>query len=252
MKPVYIINLKKNTEKYHRCTDTLKLIGIEEAQRFEAIVGKDLDRSYIKNICDPQVLYTLENGRKLDKEISTLGAIGCSLSHIALWEKMISDNISYMYIVEDDAKVVLAKKDDDIIEKLLQSLPDDWDIFYLGCKSVESNEKMMPGGKVIKMNGVYFGSHAYVINQKGAKKLLEKCLPISCQVDSYMSYMNKYYGLNAYRPVDNLVVQYNPEGSSIQDLCVPCFINRHYTYISKMSIILFILLLAYFFKHFLF
>lgn len=246
MKSAYIINLKKFPEKYQRCNDHLKLLGIE-SQKFEAIVGKDLDQSYIKNICDPQVLYTLEHGRKLDREISTIGMIGCSLSHITLWKKLISDNISYMYIFEDDAVPTQALlSQNESIEKLIQTLPDDWDIFYLGAKNMDSNEKAI-SDKIVKMNVIYFGTHAYVINQKGAKKLLEKCFPISCQLDSYMSYMNKYYGLNSYRPVDNLFDQNNPEGSSIQDTCVPCIINRHYTNLSNLIITVLILIILYVF-----
>jgi glycosyl transferase family 25 len=228
-----IICMDMFQEKFKTCSERLEKIGIKSEQ-FSAVVGKDLNFSYIKDICDPKVLYTLENGRNTDNEISTVGMIGCYLSHVKLWEKLVQENLDYMYIFECDAIPITFDKNK--ISNLLQSLPRDWDIFFLGSSIQQSDKEKIINADIIKMNGIYFGTHAYVINKKGAEKLLKKCFPITSQVDSYISYMITYYDVNSYRPKDLFFIQETQDKSTTQDNCVMCYYNRNYYNIYKTII----------------
>ena len=74
--------------KWFKTKEILNRLGINP-QRFSAVYGKNLDDSFINNITHPSVYYSLTYGRSLDEQIPSLGAIGCYLSHIKLWQNLI-------------------------------------------------------------------------------------------------------------------------------------------------------------------
>lgn len=88
------------------------------------------------------------------------GAVGCYLSHYAIWEKMVLENIPHYLIIEDDL----------IVDSLLEFLQKEelekcknYDIVNLS-KRVNLNNKI---------NISFNGAEAYVVSLNGAKKLIE-------------------------------------------------------------------------------
>ena len=228
----FIINLKAQDRKYKRCIESLSTLNIFP-KRFDAINGKELTNEYLHDILDPQVFETIEYGRYLDKEISSVGAIGCSLSHIQLWQNLVNSNSNEYLIFEDDvipSNICTVR----LLNDFINNLPFDWDMCFLGFMHRTTGEKDIgfnidKNKSIHKMNSITFGMHAYLINKKGAEKLLKKVFPLSCQIDSFISYMSMYYRFNAYRPSSPFFLQNNLEGSSIQDNCPSCLITRHPT-----------------------
>lgn len=253
----YVINLKKNMEKYTRLQTTFAGINIKP-ERVEAIYGKDLSDSYIDSVTYPSVQFTINNGRSTDNNIGTLGGIGCYLSHVLLWKMLVDSKEDVFLILEDDAtpSVYSVVEINRFLNSINKAEPD-WDAIYLGWAKpfYSGNKDIKISNDIYKINEITFQTHAYLINKKGAKKLLEKAFPIVDQVDSYMSFMAMYRNFKSYRGV-NYIIQNNIDGSDIQtDLSIKIYINQFDNYSLKIyailimiMIILLISLCVYFYK----
>lgn len=168
---------------------------IKDYEFFDAIDGQTLDINDLSN-----KVFT-----KLSKNY-TKGALGCALSHLALWEKCIELNEPIL-IMEDD--VILSQNFKSHFNNVYNSmLPTDWDIVQLSynCDSVVSfqntsfenchcifgkkktNDEDIKGfvkSKIIpsisRLNHS-FGMSAYIIHPKGAKIIKEKCFPLDNRI----------------------------------------------------------------------
>lgn len=64
---------------------------------------QQIEFQYFDAIEPHQIEGTLQNiGVELKNCSLTKGEIGCFLSHVSLWKKIIDNNLSYMAIFEDD------------------------------------------------------------------------------------------------------------------------------------------------------
>ena len=218
----YIINLEKDKDKYNDSINNLNRINIKP-ERFDAIYINESNNDYIKNITYPSVQYNIKHGRNNHNNIGTNGAIGCYLSHIKLWKMLLQSNEDMFLIFEDDVNVNSSKDD---INNFLNNMNNyDWDFIFLGYMKPFSNNDTRVTTNVYKINSINFGTHSYIINKKGATKLLKYAIPIVDQIDSYISYMASTRNLNAYRPDINYFVQ-NIIGTSIQtDLSIKPYIT---------------------------
>ena len=184
----------------------------------------------------------MEIDRRLHDQIPGLGGIGCYLSHAELWQQLLKepDDDTVYCIVEDDVKVRCNK---DTLDTHLSQLPKDWEFVYLGyARELNMKPKSKTNGdtKYYKQIGdVTHGLQFYIINKSGAKKLLQQCLPITHQVDSYIGYMALYGDLRCYRAKNSLFRQKSHK-SSIQDQCVHCGINSF----SKPTLLIIIVILT--------
>ena len=91
----FVINLKKDTQKRKDIQDSFdsKQIPFEF---FNAVDGKTLSKYPVNlNWYDPWYNYHI-----------TCGEVGCALSHVGIWEKMIEENIEKALIFEDDIDIL--------------------------------------------------------------------------------------------------------------------------------------------------
>jgi GR25 family glycosyltransferase involved in LPS biosynthesis len=224
----FIINLDKFKEKYDKTLKTLSQIGLSP-KRFSAIYGKDVKD--IRSITYPSIDYTLKNGRFVDSDIAKHGAIGCYLSHTQLWKQLLTDDNDAYLIMEDDVFPSISNKDKlyNFIKHVDNTNPY-WDLIFLGwMKPLPLKDKdIFIDNSLYQINDITFGLHAYLINKKGAKLLLEKSFPIVDQLDSYISYMASRGDIKAFRPSLTFFVQQNNESSIQENMSsnIKPFINR--------------------------
>tara|TARA_B100001121_G_C18519989_1_gene540854 strand:- start:97 stop:846 length:750 start_codon:yes stop_codon:yes gene_type:complete len=156
----FVINLDSRKDRLKSIDKDLKKIKLEY-ERFPACDGKKLDK------------YSNDISKYFDKNNKlTPGQIGCSLSHIKIWEKAIKDNNKYTLVLEDDAIIPpnFWKK----INNLLLELPLNYNMILLGCCSCEGeviNNKnyILKGSKNPNSN---WCTTAYIINHNFCKKLI--------------------------------------------------------------------------------
>lgn len=164
----------------------------------------------------------MNHERSCNSQIASMGAIGCYLSHVNIWQQLMNDSEHEMYVVfEDDCDRpnVSVEVINQQVNDTIKQFPD-WDIIYLGdlpLLSIFYPQQKVGNNEIFKVTSMIYGTHAYLINKKGASKLLSKAFPIVFQVDSYMSYQYLNGSLNAYKPYkQNLISQGITTKSSIQ------------------------------------
>jgi glycosyl transferase family 25 len=242
----YIISLKKDETKCNNVIKNLENSGIKNVKKFDAINGKDLSMTlepigykhpFVNVSLSAQ--YTLYNGRKEHKELSSKGAVGCYLSHVLLWKKLVESDNEYMLIFEDDV-VPLYINSYEKINELLNESNGDFDILLLGCNCRDKNK--IEVSKNINKCIFFFELHSYIISKKAANELLKYIYPIDMQIDSYISFYNLINpNFKTYYSKKHLFRQ-SKHISNIQNKCLTCFfLELQDKEINKIKIYKFIL-----------
>jgi len=190
----FVINLKINPDRLRFVDRQLKRVKIKY-QRYEAIYGKELDID--KLVEDKTIVPDLKEKAKLHR-----GSIGCYLSHVDVWKKILDDpDCQIGLIFEDDAIIM-----NNIIPSIydaLNSVPADWDLLYLGSYKLRGknikNKFIKP--VVGNLKGHNSGMFGYLINKRSIPKLLNVLLPIQYQtkdpwIRTNFDKINAYFLIN--------------------------------------------------------
>jgi glycosyl transferase family 25 len=178
----YIINLDRSKERYESIKPYVAQLELP-TERIEAVDGSKLSEEEIKEKVD------LEACRVFLGHTPKRGTIGCSFSHIKVWQTFLKSNYKYALVFEDDVSFE-PNKLKIVMEDLLKN-NDLWDIvnFEIHC-----NRRMPVSVKTLVNNHklcLYLSKSThtgcYMINRKAAKHLLEKALPIKMPVDHYFT-----------------------------------------------------------------
>jgi len=181
--PIIVINLKKDLEKRKKITERLKHFGLKFSF-FDAFYGNDLSINELKKS------YNSINSLQRNCRELRSNEVGCALSHFGVYELMIQKGIEEMLIFEDDA--VLSENFLESL-KVIDLLPKSWEIFLLGYSS---NRKFPCSFKLkLENNKTNFSVgispskraclHGYVINQRGAKRMLSYKESLYQPIDYY-------------------------------------------------------------------
>jgi GR25 family glycosyltransferase involved in LPS biosynthesis len=170
---VVVINLDRRTDRMEILDAQLKELGIEY-ERFSAVDGKELDISPI---------------------------IAGTMSHVQVLKKYQDQKI---LVLEDDALFV-----DDFNEKfeeVMQTIPADWDIFYLGALLPKNTGKVTPVNEHWTRQVFTTGSQAYCINPARVNYFIENLDGYEWYIDIGLRVFAEKY--NAYITQPNLVTQF--------------------------------------------
>jgi GR25 family glycosyltransferase involved in LPS biosynthesis len=170
---VVVINLDRRTDRMEQLVPQLKELGIEY-ERFSAVDGKELDISPI---------------------------IAGTMSHVQVLKKYQDQKI---LVLEDDALFV-----DDFNEKfeeVMQTIPADWDIFYLGALLPKNTGKVTPVNEHWTRQVFTTGSQAYCINPARVNYFIENLDGYEWYIDIGLRVFAEKY--NAYITQPNLVTQF--------------------------------------------
>lgn len=210
---IKVISLKRTPDRLDNFCRSNSHINFEV---FSAIDGKGLekDSTAMREFFSQEINYTD-------------GAYGCALSHIQLWIECIEKNI-IITICEDDC--ILHNEFNNLMDKTLNKLSTEWDIFlwtwnfdsYLAIEyysglnpalilldqeNIKTNQREFQKSKINPQPQKLlraFGTSCYSINPYGAKKLLQKILPLMhCEV--------YFPGINKYIPNNGIDIAMNRE-----------------------------------------
>jgi GR25 family glycosyltransferase involved in LPS biosynthesis len=168
---VVVINLDKRTDRLEKITKQLDDLGIT-FERFSAIDGT-----------------------------GKVPMLAGKDSHIQVWKDNLGKKI---LVLEDDAFFV--DNFQERFDEVIQTLPEDWDVFYLGALLDKKT------GKVIKVNNDWYrqvvstGTQAYCINPR----IMQYCIDAIEVYDGYIDVGLRILAedINAYITQPNLVTQY--------------------------------------------
>ena len=202
---VFVINLKKDSDRLIKFKS--RISGkISNYEIIEGVHGASMTPEEIKNSVSGLYSY-----------FPLKSAVGCALSHIKAWEKIAKTDKPGL-VLEDD--VVPA---DNFSENIDISVPNDFDIFYLGNIGAANpfkkyNDPFIPllkiflpwfkktqiisqdGESITYQPSLPLANHAYIITPKSARHLLNCILVndggvythLDVQILSHLKYMKGY------------------------------------------------------------
>ncbi|HEY8908426.1 MAG TPA: glycosyltransferase family 25 protein [Rhodoferax sp.] len=174
--PVYVISLKDAFERRALIKKHLHTLGIEH-EIIDAVNGEALSPEYLREVNPTQNL--------------SPGQIGCYLSHIQVYERLIAQGTSVALILEDDT--VLHPSVRKFIEYGCQSL--DFDYCFVGSDDAgdagyvyyDSSKPTLLSSQFLTypLSSGPFCLHAYLITLEGAKKRVSCAYPARSAIDHY-------------------------------------------------------------------
>ena len=183
---IFIINMKPCESRWYEVQKRLKDLNIS-AERFEATIGKHLgEQELLKWYCPKK------NKNSYHRNL-TLGEIGCYISHMRVWEHIVTHSIPMCVILEDD--IIIKSHLTNTIESAEKlknwdfiKLSDSRDLAFINTHPLESEFVL---GNYFKVPN---GAQGYILSLEGAKKLLQR-KPFFRPVDVDMQFHTEV-GLN--------------------------------------------------------
>ena len=204
--PIWVINLEWDTERRAFMEHQLRELGVTY-EITKAVDGATLTAEDLTAYSAARA--KMHHGRDL-----VPGEIGCALSHIRLWERVVREAHAHVLVLEDD--VVIGRM---LIEVLscAARFPTDWDFinFATLAPQVPFGEPIHDIHQAAYLRGVIGLTGAYLIRNRGAKKLLSKAFPIRVPIDRFAGGLARC-GLISYGVHPKVAVQRGgPDNSRI-------------------------------------
>ena len=204
----YIICLPKRRKYMQNVVNHFKLNSIfiepilKDTLNVDKLIGqklldknyKEQERTFIKNE---------------DRSFSGLnkGRIACHLSHMKTLQTFLKSNNKNCLILEDDIKITDSQQTLDTLNKVLNSLPKNWEYVNLG-RCWDHCHKDKPVNKWLVKSPKSLCRHAYIVTRNGAKKILDYCLPMKGYPgDWHYSKMIKNNLINGYSTKEQVFLQ---------------------------------------------
>jgi glycosyl transferase family 25 len=214
--PVVVINLPHRTDRWRAVSRRLSAVGLTKLIKAPAVDGTRLEDDNIAallgtsaNVIDaaPRSHLTL-----------TRPAIGCFLSHLAIWRWMLETNLPRVLVFEDDAAPA-AHYDPAHLRSAVTSLSEKCELIFLGCMIMGGLADRPERSKLARL--YYFnGTFAYLITPEAYKALLPRLLPLRSHIDHQISsiLIDQRHILPAYYTAPPL---FEPDWSLRSDCYVP-------------------------------
>jgi glycosyl transferase family 25 len=180
---IFVISLERALDRRAVITEQMDRLGLP-FEFVDGVDGKQLSDDEVSELYDKKRAYRQE-GRRF-----SLGEIGCALSHIKAYRKIVEDDIPCALILEDDAwltpsivgvleamegkftpdlngVVLLQERSSGVFKKRGQTIRFIDDLFV--CNEVDSAQ----------------WAHAYVVTRTSAQSLIEALVPVTHTADSW-------------------------------------------------------------------
>lgn len=206
---IYVLSLPRLTDRIESTKKNLAGLNFEF---FEGIDKQTTSIAALKELG----LYTTEHYQQFYKKPPDmpLGMFCCSIGHVKIYEDIIRHGYEKTLIMEDD---VIAIKDSlQFFPSIVNELPADWELLYLGYeknehKGIKGNIKQLiysifPPYTKLKIDRKIFSryypakasphiaragfhdcTHAYSVTLEGAKKILRHQQPVAFSPDNLLS-----------------------------------------------------------------
>ncbi|XDZ50208.1 glycosyltransferase family 25 protein [Neisseriaceae bacterium CLB008] len=196
---IFIINLEHQTEKRQFMQEQLDRLGLE-AEFIAAVNGKSMSADQLR-----EAVYNY------DDCCLTAGEVGCSLSHISIYKKMVSENIKHALILEDDA--LLSDDLPNVLTSLeLKGINHKPHVYLLTSPQCynELNPTQIYGNYQSFELLDAWNAHGYVMNIKAASKMAKALSPIFLVADHWKHFKHAGY-TNISCIIPALVSDHDPD-----------------------------------------
>jgi glycosyl transferase family 25 len=150
-------------------------------ERFPGVLWTELpageQATLYSEVLNEQVFYKpLVNGEK-----------GCYASHLAVWRWLLGSTNEAVVVLEDDVRLERGFAD---VIRAISELPSTWEMIKLigrpaigRAEKLRAREPLCPGFELVRYQRLPSLTAGYVVNRKGAAKLLQTRVPFGRPVD---------------------------------------------------------------------
>ena len=192
---IFIVNLYKDIERLNNSYKQLNKYNITNFERYPAVNGKDLNQKELNS-------YTTVLG----KLIASKSMIGCGISHINIWKKIVNEKINTCLILEDDFILV-----DDFLNKynrIINKAPEKYDMLFLTSTHAYYNfYNMRDINKHFYKPLFVCQTVGYIITLKGAQNILKNIDKVFYHIDIQISLQSLFTDLNIIAVKEPLIYQ---------------------------------------------
>ncbi|MGE5027459.1 MAG: glycosyltransferase family 25 protein [Betaproteobacteria bacterium] len=176
---IYVINLARHPERRDFMKAQLDALGLK-FERVDAIDGQRLNEEEIAKNHDVGLAHKI-TGRSLSR-----GEIGCALSHLSIYRKMVEQRIPYAIIFEDDA--LLSSQFPTILERMKNRIDPEEEMIILFTRAHKYtswfSKKIGKAHKLVSTVEAW-DAHGYLVTQAAARKLLKMLHPVHAVADCW-------------------------------------------------------------------
>jgi glycosyl transferase, family 25 len=227
---IYVITLRRATERHVQLQQHLQGLN------YTLWYGTDMQDIDVAAL-EKSGSYSLSLSRKhhvMKKEMKP-GEIGCALSHLMIYQDVLKNQYSRVLILEDDAVIDIMQIH--LFENMVQELPPNWQLWYLGFNKNEKPPAIAtlkkafyhvcyalgikrtfnhtairhlyprPYSAHLMAAGFHDCTHAYAITASAAAVLLHMQTPLQYVADNLLAFAATEKKLNAFVSWPRLINQ---------------------------------------------
>lgn len=181
--PVVVINLPHRTDRWETLSQRMSAAGLTKLIKAPAVDGWKLPDGQIAALLG-RPADNIDDAPKSHLSL-TRPAIGCFLSHLAVWRWLIGTGLPRVLVLEDDAAPA-AHYDPARFRGAVDAVPEEAGLVFLG--------RMIMGGLADQPEGAYLariyyfnGTFAYLITPSACRTLLRHLFPLEAHIDHQIS-----------------------------------------------------------------
>ena len=162
---IYVLAINHSQEKYDAIQERLGQLGLANVVSYEILDGHNGYTDQVPNDVKLYAGWAQPNGwNDFWKFEMSQGEVGCAISHIRAWQKMIADGVERALFLEEDFYGRLALS-------TLNEPEVGFDFAFLGRYVFDQKEDRVIDNQWC-YPGLSYNMHAYVLTKSGAEKLL--------------------------------------------------------------------------------
>jgi glycosyl transferase family 25 len=211
---IFIINLDKDIERLNNSYKQLNKYNITNYERYSAIYAAKANKYELNT-------YTTTIG----KIIASKTMIGCGISHINIWKKIVKEKINTSLIVEDDFILV-----DDFLNKfnrIINKAPEKYDILFLTSGQLHNKDLKFRDINEYFYKQIFISQTVgYIITLEGAEKILKYINKVSYHIDLEIFMTSLFTDLNVISVKERLIYQTFETSNNINDRNYPLIIDK--------------------------
>lgn len=181
--PVVVINLPHRTDRWQTLSRRMSEVGLTKLIKAPAVEGARLSDDRIAALLRSPADGIDEAPRS--HLTLTRPAIGCFLSHLAVWQWVLGTNLPRVLVLEDDAAPA-ADFSAVRLRSVLASIPEAAGLVFLG-RLIMGGLADRPKGSELARLYYFNGTFAYLITPRACRILLRHLLPLRSHIDHQIS-----------------------------------------------------------------
>ncbi len=152
--PIWVINLRRSVNRHNFIRAELDRLDLDY-ELVEAVDGRELGPEELSAIYNPSAAVEL-----IRREL-TLGEVGCSLSHLRLYQRQVEEGHEEVVILEDDVNIDPSFPD---ILRRREAFPADWELVlfhrvnnppvsFWGSRRIDRHHRCVKFASIVERNG---------------------------------------------------------------------------------------------------